>query len=176
MGFWIQYKALMFKNWVLWKRKLLGSLCEILLPIFVILVLGFLRLAIPPEQKDKQSYKDQVSDSYKISPDTVYGKSIPFSKCIYSGGEDSLGYSIISDDEDFISYMIQGIDTLTFNRIPSDKFKRFDSVSDFEDYIKSSDYEDELKMCFGVVMKKNGNEYKLEFRYNITETIRVLGC
>src|SRR5574343_552994 len=123
MGFWIQYKALMFKNWVLWKRKLLGSLCELLLPIFVILVLGFLRLAIPPEQKDKQSYKDQVSDSYKISRDTVYGKSIPFSKCIYNGGKESLGYSIISDDEDFISYMVQGIDTLTFNRMASDKFK-----------------------------------------------------
>jgi ATP-binding cassette subfamily A (ABC1) protein 3 len=171
MGFWIQYKALMFKNWVLWKRKLFGSLCELILPIFVILVLGFLRLAIPPEEMDKQTFKDQVKDSYKVGPDQVYGNSVPFSKCIYNGGKESLGYSIIADDEDFISYMIQGIDTLTYSVIGSDKFKRFESVGDFEDYITSSDYEDEMKMCFGVVMKKNGNEYKLEFRYNITETI-----
>ena len=49
-------KALLLKNWLLWKRNLRGSLCEILVPILLLVVLMVLRVAFPADDKDGQSY------------------------------------------------------------------------------------------------------------------------
>ena len=49
-------KALLLKNWLLWKRNLRGSLCELLVPCFLLCVLMILRVAFPADDKDGQSY------------------------------------------------------------------------------------------------------------------------
>jgi len=64
-----------------------------------------------------------------------------------------------------------GVERLSGNKITKDKHVSFDTVSDFEDYITGSNYEDKLKLCFGVYFKEeSASNYRLELRYNITET------
>ena len=172
MGFWIQYKALLYKNWILWKRKLFGSLCELLFPIVLMIVLGLIRQTTPPEFEDAQSFSDQRKDSFYVSPEKVAGL-IPFTKCFIDKST-TLKYSIISEDSAFVDYMKDGISRLTGGSIGKDKHKEFESISKFEDFITGSDYEDDYleKLCFGVYLKKKSNsDFELRLRYNITETI-----
>ena len=172
MGFWIQYRALLIKNWILWKRNLSGSLIELLLPIGAMIFLGIIRQAAKPVHKDAQTFADQEDDCYKVNPGTVLGK-YPFNKCIIDKTS-TLGYSIISDDENFNRYMKDGISRLSLGVLSESKHINFDSISDFDDYITNSDYEDdnESKLCFGVYLKQvSGLNYELMIRYNTTETI-----
>ena len=43
------FKALMIKNYINWKRTPCGSICEILAPILLMLILVWARLEIDPE-------------------------------------------------------------------------------------------------------------------------------
>jgi hypothetical protein len=49
-------KALLLKNWLLWKRNKCGSCCEIVVPVMLLAILMFMRLAFPASNKDGQSY------------------------------------------------------------------------------------------------------------------------
>jgi ATP-binding cassette subfamily A (ABC1) protein 3 len=166
MGFWIQYKALLYKNWVLWKRRLFGSLCEIIMPLITMIVIGLLRRAIPPDYKDKQTFADQVDDSKEIS---YLNSDKTFKKCTNIYNEYTLYYSIISDDEDYKTFMIDQIGEVNSNM--KGKHLDFDSAKDMEDYVTGSGYEDERKLCFVAQLEKDSTKsYKLKLRYNITET------
>jgi hypothetical protein len=187
MGLWSQYRALLFKNWILWKRKVFGSLCEVLFPIGLIIVVGLIRATSLGTDYDKQDWATQVSKSYFISPDHLdYPTSdpnifnvnphskFPFGSCANNvdGSIYSLSYSIITNDaeikEDFIGYMVEKIRLLSGNLLT--EHTEFDTISEFEDYVKSSDYEDNKKLCFGVYLNKLGSKkYDVSFRYNITE-------
>ena len=46
------FNALSRKNWINWKRTLMGSVCEILMPVILMLVLVGLRQKIPMETID----------------------------------------------------------------------------------------------------------------------------
>ena len=59
MKFWSQYRALLYKNWILWKRKLFGSLCEVLFPIALIIVIYLIRLASPPSHESAQTFSEE---------------------------------------------------------------------------------------------------------------------
>lgn len=194
MGFWIQYRALMFKNWILWKRKILGSLCEIILPIGAMIIIGLLRTSVPPEKKDSQTFNDQIDDSKYLTNDS---RDFPFVKCLYNDIDQPYGYSIISKDSDYVDYMKNKVDETISRIIEGINFQHveFESISDFEDYITSSNYDDNVKICFGVYMKNTeDSKYEVRIRYNITQPItrdgdrlgefinifnlgvRVLGC
>ncbi|OMJ73736.1 hypothetical protein SteCoe_27506 [Stentor coeruleus] len=187
MGVWSQYRALLFKNWILWKRKIFGSLCEVLFPIGLIIVVGLIRSTSLGTDYDKQDWATQVSKSYFVSPDPKdYPTSDPnsynvnphfqnpFRYCSNNVGGDiySLSYSIITNDadikEDFTNYMVERIRFLSENALT--EHKEFDTISDLEDYIVSSDYEDYKKICFAVYLDKISNKkYEVSFRYNTTE-------
>ncbi|OMJ73092.1 hypothetical protein SteCoe_28294 [Stentor coeruleus] len=187
MGVWSQYKALLFKNWILWKRKIFGSLCEVLFPISLIVIVGLIRTAASGTNHDKQDWATQVSDSYFITPDisdysTTNTKSfrlvkefnIPFQSCsnFIDNKIHSLSYSIITNDaeikEDFTNYMVENIKILSENTLTD--HINFSTVSDLEDYVESSDYEDSKKICFAVYLdKKADKNYHLSFRFNVTE-------
>jgi hypothetical protein len=144
MGFWIQYRALMFKNWILWKRKIFGSLCEILLPIGAMVVIGLLRMAVSVDKSDAQTFSDQVKDAKFLSGAP---KDLPFANCLYNQLDQPYGYSIISKDKDYVEFMKNRVDG-SFARINRDlqfDHVEFDSISEFEDYIKGSNYEDKKK-------------------------------
>lgn len=57
--------ALLYKNWITWKRKLFGSLCELLFPIFIIFCILLIRLAVTTDDKDEESY---LTDARVIYP------------------------------------------------------------------------------------------------------------
>jgi len=46
----------MFKNWILWKRRLFGSLCEVLLPLFLLLLMLLSSSTIPSDNHDARFY------------------------------------------------------------------------------------------------------------------------
>jgi ATP-binding cassette subfamily A (ABC1) protein 3 len=52
-------KALLKKNWILWKRNLCCSCCELLLPTLLIFALIGLRSAVDKTQLDDISYVNQ---------------------------------------------------------------------------------------------------------------------
>ena len=52
-------KALLKKNWILWKRNLCCSCCELLLPTLLIFALIGLRSAVNKTQLDDISYVNQ---------------------------------------------------------------------------------------------------------------------
>ena len=174
MVFWTQYKALLHKNWILWKRKIVWSLLELLLPLLTMSVIGMLRIAVPPSAYDSQTFEDQVKDSYVLDSNLIIGDA-PFSKCM-NKGETLLGYSIISSDEKFIDYMQDGIKRLSQGKMTENLYIPFNTISEFEDYIKSSDYEDSIKLCFGVSLKETSTlNYEMNLRFNMTETIYDTG-
>jgi ATP-binding cassette subfamily A (ABC1) protein 3 len=166
MGFWIQYKALLYKNWILWRRRIRGSISEIVFPIITMIVIGLLRKAIPPSYKDKQSFSDQLEDSKYIS---FNQNQIPFKGCRDLDDNYELYYSIISSDEQYKNFMKSGISL--FQPGLEGKFIDFKSEAEFEDYITSSNYEDKRKICFAVKFESySSKSYKLWLRFNITET------
>lgn len=50
------YKALMKKNFINWKRTPCGSICEILCPALLILILWYARTKADPDQFEDTSY------------------------------------------------------------------------------------------------------------------------
>ena len=90
---WIHYRSLLYKNWILWKRNLSGSLCEILVPIFFFLVFAAIRQIVPKEDKDGLSYLNKavyVSSDPTISVSFPYPEGNSFTDCAYytsKGGE-----------------------------------------------------------------------------------------
>ena len=174
MGFWIQYRALMFKNWILWKRKILGSLCEILLPIGAMIIIGLLRMAVPVDEQDSQTFKDQVKDAKFLAGGT---KDSPFINCLYDQVSQPYGYSIISQDKDYVDFMKSKVASSIagLNRGIEFEHVDFDSISKFEDYITGSNYEDKKKICFGVYMKSSNSRYEVRIRYNVTNPITEKG-
>ena len=48
--------ALLWKNWILWKRSLFTSLCEVVFPILMFLAIWGLRASSSPTDVDKESY------------------------------------------------------------------------------------------------------------------------
>ena len=164
----------MFKNWILWKRKIFGSLCEILLPIGAMVVIGLLRMAVSVDKSDAQTFSDQVKDAKFLSGAP---KDLPFANCLYNQLDQPYGYSIISKDKGYVEFMKNRVDG-SFARINRDlqfDHVEFDSISEFEDYIKGSNYEDKKKICFGVYMKNTDSDYEVKIRYNITKPITKSG-
>lgn len=51
-----QFTALMLKNWKLYKRGIVGSALEILVPVAFILLVLLIHIKIPPTQVDAQSF------------------------------------------------------------------------------------------------------------------------
>jgi hypothetical protein len=49
-------KALLLKNWLLWRRNKLGSCCEILVPAALLSILMLMRLAFPAHHESGESY------------------------------------------------------------------------------------------------------------------------
>ena len=50
------YKALMRKNWILWKRSIWSSLCELICPVALMAILTLARLAVEIKEFKEQSF------------------------------------------------------------------------------------------------------------------------
>ena len=69
MSFGGHLRAVLFKNWLLWKRELCGSICELVFPIILMMFLFLIKLALKTSDKDAESYLD---DKKVVSPYQTY--------------------------------------------------------------------------------------------------------
>lgn len=54
-------KALMKKNWILFKRNYFGSLCEILIPVIMVFFLLYIRVLVDVDNVKERSYFDDAN-------------------------------------------------------------------------------------------------------------------
>lgn len=64
MGFCSQFKALFKKNFIVWYRNLSGSLCEILFPVILMLIVVIVRNLVSDEEIGAKSYFEDARFSY----------------------------------------------------------------------------------------------------------------
>lgn len=94
MGFCSQFKALFMKNCILWYRNLGGSLCELLFPLVIMLLLSWARSLISSSTISAQSYLNQsfpyyINENVKmgvpspIQQFSINATSSPFTECVY---------------------------------------------------------------------------------------------
>ncbi|OMJ77796.1 hypothetical protein SteCoe_22546 [Stentor coeruleus] len=171
--FWGHYKALLFKNWILWKRRKLEMIIEIFLPLFVFAVISYIRSSIGIIEVDDESY---VNNARYIHPSFIgqgsynFSKSVVFSYCedyVDSGGDWIIALSPENDVTEFIAEKIS-----SFKMLDTVDVVFFDDNEAIEDYVTDEDYEDNPKICFAVVFAKaEENEYEYSIRFNQTYSI-----
>ena len=176
MGFWSQYRALMFKNWILWKRKLFGSLCELLFPIGLMIVVYLIRTVNEPTSKLGQTFADESSKTVFVTPDISIYHAIrpPFTECfsVGDGTTAKLSYGIVSNVPGFSTYFTQKMSEFSINNQHiAPYYKTFASESDLENYVTGSSYDNNQKMCFAVIFNSQGSSYEVNIRFNTTNPL-----
>ena len=172
MSFGGHLRAVLFKNWLLWKRELCGSICELVFPIILMMFLFLIKLALKTSDKDAESYLD---DKKIVSPYQTYMNlynEVPAYKETFnisrSDVQDSLPFwwcdKVIKYDwtwgivyknnsekwkiaQYFESEIQQYLDLAkNFTSASKSKFpvkpKHFESSGKLKDYIRDSDYDD----------------------------------
>ena len=116
MSFCSQFRALFKKNFILWRRNLCGSLCELLFPIILILLFYFIKTSVDEENKPEKSYigdcqysyyfdgNDKTDADFSNSGAKWMGlcKGNPFTSCIQY--ERSI-FGIVTDDNEIYSQL-----------------------------------------------------------------------
>lgn len=65
-----QFSALLLKNWLLYKRAILGNILEILIPILFIVVIAMVRKLDEPTVYSEQSFLNNTELAKTISSST----------------------------------------------------------------------------------------------------------
>lgn len=174
MGWWQHYKALMFKNSILWRRRLVGSIAEILFTVFMIFLIYLIREVVSIEEEEGES---RLEELILISPTQPPPPGI---------NTDNQRYGL-SNCKDLIT---KGFD-LQIGLGPSDVdiygdleikikeyfnddtvVKHFASNDALDDYITSSSYGDGRKICAALIFDYDSSSpktYKYHVRFNSTE-------
>lgn len=175
-------RALLWKNWLLWKRNLAGSLCELLFPILLLLGLLAIRFALPPEDKDAKSYLDDgekivylySNETFDSSQFDEFETPEAFRWCHKTIEDDSSKWTFaFVPKDDTTVYLAEYINS-NFVGLPDGiDIMYFDDEDDLEDYITDSDYDDDdsLKLCFAVVIDTlDASKVDYKIRFNSTDT------
>jgi ATP-binding cassette subfamily A (ABC1) protein 3 len=67
------YRALMRKNWLIWKRTLGASLCELFCPVVLMAVMAIARIVVTKTYMPEQSNITEASFFYPV---THYNNSV----------------------------------------------------------------------------------------------------
>ena len=116
MGFCSQFKALFKKNFIVWRRSLFGSLCELLFPVILILLFYIIKVTTTEETYSEKSYigdckysyyfdgNDKTDASFSNSGAKWMGlcKGNPFTSCIEYGRPI---FGIVTDDNTIYSQL-----------------------------------------------------------------------
>ena len=202
MGCWGHYRVLVWKNWLLWRRHLCASLCECICPVALICFLLLLRLSFPAEDKSSESYLKTsssvgqiVSLNYTIDPVTVnpsYNGDTAFQNANFSTifpgynftyqspfqwceklTTSEWGIAIVGSESPLGTALIGYVEG--YNYLVGRPVLRFETESDLDDYITSSDYENisptRPKLCFAVVItEETPMSLNYKIRFNATDT------
>ncbi|CAG9334831.1 unnamed protein product [Blepharisma stoltei] len=188
MSLWQHYRALLYKNWVLWKRILCGSICELAFPIALLLFLLAIKSSASYADHDQSSYLKKSAMTVSYDGNNYFGQyfdpvaKLPdFPKCHdnyyreYFEKDKKWKIALINEYKDPYSetIILKLIDKIKTEGNDTGKpyiVERYDSEEDLEDYIKDSDYEDSGKICFAVVFySKDSKNIEYSFRFNTTE-------
>ncbi|CAG9334828.1 unnamed protein product [Blepharisma stoltei] len=188
MSIWQHYRALLYKNWILWKRRLCGSLCEFLFPVFLLIILAIIRDGVGFSKHSAKSYISPsamtVSDDDKNYFSSSFDPPVKFTdnpKDLsenyyrnYYSKENVWNIAFVNEGRgSFANEIIRALKEKIGNLENPYKFTSYSSEQDLEDYIESSDYGENgtPKICFAIVFYSS-SPYKIEysFRFNVTES------
>ncbi|CAG9322388.1 unnamed protein product [Blepharisma stoltei] len=165
---WQHYKALMYKDWILWRRRIFGSVCEVLFPIIVFLLLALIRASLGSEEVDAESY---LSYAEYVKPSVSNAVTYPFPE----GNSFKWCHEYVEEGESWMIALapkndINGYLEETFAAHPNlqnVEIRYFEDDDEIDDYIQDDDYEDGPKLCFAVVFKEaEDNYYEYHIRFN----------
>lgn len=146
MTFFRHLKALCWKNWLLWKRKLGGSLCEVLFPIFMIMVVVGIRQAVKNKHFDEMNhlsegilYNSTVSD---------FTNSMAESLNLTSGFQVNPinpianQYAVFGEDTTRVNAIKVSVQTLSARARFNIHFQdQIETEDDMFEYVRSNDYQ-----------------------------------
>ena len=174
MVVWAHYKALLYKNWILWKRNWCTSCCELLFPLALMAIIVIIREAISDTQHDASSHLDkaQVLGPSSAAFPGFQPADTSFSACAsYRSTGSAWGAALVPSNDPFIAELaaqlqaqplLQGLPIL-----------QFATEEELEDYVTSGAYPDKvMPICFGVVFRSPiGPKYSYSIRFNDTESV-----
>lgn len=117
MGFCSQFKALLRKHFIVWRRNLCSSICEIIFPVIMMLLLTNLRLLLKEKTMEPISYVENCKYGYYFDANTKINldpnvqntadwmglcKADPFTSC---AGYNMPLFGIVVDDSSIYSQL-----------------------------------------------------------------------
>eukprot|EP00831_Metopus_contortus_P036806 TRINITY_DN29056_c0_g1_i1.p2 TRINITY_DN29056_c0_g1~~TRINITY_DN29056_c0_g1_i1.p2 ORF type:complete len:867 (-),score=99.53 TRINITY_DN29056_c0_g1_i1:129-2729(-) len=190
MGFCSQYLALLKKNFILWYRYLCGSLCEILFPLIIMLMIAISRFTISDETVAEKSYLSTVDAIYinenlalqsdgtsgsinvmGLSPARAFQSCLQYNryKIGFAGVATSSLYLGIKDRLFGVSGFFRNLNGLSMEF----SLQHFNSEAEMDDYVKDKDYETSSRpgLCAGIVIPSSGYSFSLRYDDNNYVTV-----
>ncbi|KAL4429304.1 hypothetical protein ABPG74_002290 [Tetrahymena malaccensis] len=156
-------KALLRKNWILWKRNYKSSCCEICLPIIFIFLLMALRSQISQKDLPEQSF---IDNPYPVFP-TVQAASQAFSYCndLTNGGGKVVLIPNIDITQNIAAQLQQ------FPNI-ANSITYMQTNDQLDDQVSSSKYGFSYdRVCFAIVFNQySNNKYEYYLRFNSSDS------
>lgn len=181
----------MFKNWILWKRRLCGSLTEVLFPIFIFLVLALLRAGTDWTNHDAKSYLYESGMAVSYTGVNNFG---PYFEPTINFTDDAKRFSsnylmsfnrsmpnnwhiaFVNEKQlEFNNEIIQDLkNKINENKDFNYKFVNYDSENDLEDYIEADDYgkDENPKIALAIVFY-NKDPFNIEYSFRFNTTLAV---
>lgn len=184
----------MRKNFILWRRRIFGSLAEILFPCIMFLILLAIRGAISADDNDQESFLNKMqvvkpSAGSNITIDDYYSDHFYFSsrpvidncldmnflKCAeYFDDDKYIRRNALSPDHSFTRALGAKIDQ-NCNLKDTYTTEFYDSNSDIMDDIETWDYEDEDsdsgKFCFSVSFNDPPEDLNYDYRIRFNRSV-----
>ncbi|KAL4488927.1 hypothetical protein ABPG72_005714 [Tetrahymena utriculariae] len=186
MKFSVHLKALMRKNYILWKRNCCCSCLEVFLPVLLCCFFFLIRSQIQIDYLDQESFIDPYTPTKNYASDTPYvfatflPDSTPVNEPVYNTPipikiKDCL-HGKTSDFPDFRNGYVAMVDPgnllqplanifMNYNKY---KVKQYNSVQELSDYISGSEYNEDI--CFGVAVDSyQNNIFKYRLLFNTSD-------
>ena len=164
-------KALIKKNFLISKRNIIATICEIAIPILLIYILSILRKLFKIKS---HIYSKETTDSdYYYSNGTsisniFFDYDLPYRgaifQCIYYPY-----IGIVGKIPDYIKNRINHHFKIEIYFYSNIKFIEFDSIESLRDYVSSNKYgssEENPELCFGIYYKYEINIHTFEILYH----------
>ena len=166
----MQFKTLLKKDFILWRRNIVGSICEIVVPLVFVLLLVYLSSLADVTEIDSTK-SEMIAFPTTSSLFTSYSDKIMkglFKDCASVDNRKG-GRVAIYPNKPFTNEIKPLFDTLAFETV------FFDSKQEIEDLIDTSDYTTKLagdkwnQLCLVIEFDEfENNKYSYKLRFNTT--------
>ncbi|OMJ90435.1 hypothetical protein SteCoe_7243 [Stentor coeruleus] len=145
----LELKCLITKNLIFWKSNALTSFLEIFIPILLMTLIVLIRVSVPKNKFPQENLLAQIDNSRQVFMQSTEGlENLPFKNCFSQDAK--LTYAVVSKDISFINYL-----TLNLKKYGLENPEgHFETLSEIENYIQTSDYIENPKLCFAVILEQ----------------------